>query len=135
MKPADKLSENGYKLTKQRIAVMKVIASNNEHLNPDEVYEMAKAYCPRIGLTTVYRTLEILDRLGIIRRVHMDDGCHGYAPVSEGHHHHLVCTMCGRVVEFEGGDLSNLLEEVTCRTGFEIKEHWLEFFGICPLCQ
>ena len=132
---AEQLSAHGYKLTRQRRAVLSVIAASEGHLNPAEVYEKAKANCPEIGLTTVYRTLDILARLGAIRRVHLEGGCHSYALASGGHRHHLVCTDCGNVVEFEGCDLSALLQAVASQTGFEIKEHWLQLFGKCPACQ
>ncbi len=131
----EQLSAHGYKLTGQRRAVLAVIASSGERLSPAEVYEKAKAACPRIGLTTVYRTLDILVELGAVRLVHLDEGCHSYAPATEGHHHHLVCSGCGSVVEFEGCDLSPLLNAVASRTGFEIEDHWLQLFGRCPACR
>ena len=134
-KLAEQLSAHGYKLTRQRRAILAVIASSEGHLNPAEVYERAKADCPQIGLTTVYRTLDILAKLGTIKRVHFDGGCHSYAPASRGHRHHLVCTGCGCVVEFEGGDLSALLEAVASQTGFKIEDHWLQLFGKCPACR
>jgi len=135
MELAEQLSARGYKLTRQRRAVLEVIASSEERLNPAEVCEKAKAACPGIGLTTVYRTLDILVGLGVVRRVHLDEGCHSYAPATEGHQHHLVCSDCGNVVEFEGCDLSALLKAVASQTGFEIEDHWLQLFGRCPACQ
>ncbi|MEW6227024.1 MAG: transcriptional repressor [Bacillota bacterium] len=134
-KLAKQLSTSSYKLTRQRRAVLSVIASTDGHLNAAEVYEKAKSECPQIGLTTVYRTLDILVELGAIKRVHLDEGCHSYAPASRGHHHHLVCTDCGRAVEFEGCDLSPFLDAVASQTDFEIEEHWLQLFGKCPTCQ
>jgi len=132
---AEQLSTHGYKLTKQRLAVLAVIAKSGEHLSPAQIYERAKADCPQIGLTTVYRVLAILTRLGIVRRVHFDQGCHSYALAGQGHRHYLVCTSCGSVVEFEGCDISALLEAVAAQTGFEIEGHWLQLFGKCPACQ
>lgn len=134
-KLAKQLSTSSYKLTRQRRAVLSVIASTDGHLNAAEVYEKAKSEYPQIGLTTVYRTLDILVELGAIKRVHLDEGCHSYAPASHGHHHHLVCTDCGRAVEFEGCDLAAFLDAVASQTGFEIEEHWLQLFGRCPTCQ
>jgi Fur family ferric uptake transcriptional regulator len=132
---AEQLSAHSYKLTRQRRAVLAVVASSEEHLSPAEVYEKAKSICPEIGLTTVYRTLDILAKLGVIKRVHLDKSCHSYAPASQGHRHYLVCTDCGSVVEFDGGDLSALLDAVSAQTGFEIEGHWLQLFGRCPVCQ
>lgn len=132
---AEQLSTHGYKLTRQRRAVLAVITATEEHLSPAEIYRRAKADCPDIGLTTVYRTLDILAKLGLIKRVHFERGCHSYALASRGHRHHLVCTGCGNIVEFEGCDLSALLEVVASQTGFAIEEHWLQLFGKCPACQ
>ena len=132
---AEQLSAHSYKLTRQRRAVLAVVASSEERLSPAEVYERAKAACPEIGLTTVYRTLGILVKLGAIKRVHLDESCHSYAPASQGHHHYLVCSGCGNVIEFEGYDLSALLDAVAAQTGFDIEEHWLQLFGRCPACQ
>jgi len=134
-KLAEQLSAHGYKLTRQRRAVLAVIASSEGHLNPAEVYKRAKADCPQIGLTTVYRTLDILAKLGTIKRVHLEKDCRSYAPASQGHCHYLVCTNCGSIVEFEGCDLSALLETVASQTGFKVEGHWLQLFGKCPACQ
>jgi Fur family ferric uptake transcriptional regulator len=125
----------GYKLTRQRRAVLEVIAAGGMHLSPAEVYEQAKVKCPALGLTTVYRTLELLSALGLVRRVHLEEGCHSFASASRGHSHHLICNECGEVVEFDGCDLSPLLERVAQHTGFVIEAHWLELFGTCPACQ
>ncbi len=133
--PVRRLRASKYKLTRQRQAVLSAIASSESHLDAAEVYEKASAECPGIGLTTVYRTLDILVQLGLARRVHLEEGCHRYAPASEGHRHHLVCTGCGRAVEFVGCDLSSFLDAVASETGFEIEEHWLQLLGKCPSCK
>lgn len=132
---AEQLRAHGYRLTRQRQAVLGVVSSSGEHLSPAEVHERARASCPQIGLTTVYRTLDILIELGAIKRVHLNEGCHSYAPAGHGHRHHLICNGCGRIVEFEGGDLLALLDAVAEQTGFEIEDHWLQFFGKCPACR
>jgi Fur family transcriptional regulator, ferric uptake regulator len=131
-----RLQGEGYKLTRPRQAVLQVLAASGEHLSPAEVYARGKAIYPRLGLVTVYRTLEILTDLGLIKRVHLDDGCHTYAASALGHNHHMVCTVCGAVVNFEGGeDLSTLVRRLTDHTGYRINDHWLELFGTCPACQ
>ncbi len=100
-----------------------------------DVYERAKRRCPDLGLATVYRTLEILDELGVIRRVHMDDNCEGFAPVALAHGHHVICVKCNRVTEFEGCDISAVLTSAARQTGFRIEEHWLELMGVCSECR
>lgn len=131
----EKLHLAGYKATRQRRVVLEVIAAVGMHLTPIEVYERARIHCPDLGLTTVYRTLDILSGLGLVQRIHLKDGCHSFALAGQGHCHHLICERCGDVVEFEGDDLSLLINRVAQSTGFVIREHWLELFGTCPACQ
>ena len=88
--------------------------------------------CPDLGLTTVYRTLEILEQMGVIRRVHLDDGCEGFAPASAEHGHHLICSRCQETIEFEDCNLNALLKRVSEQTGFTIQQHWLELVGSVP---
>ncbi len=129
------LSAHGYKDTQQRRAVLRVVLASRECLDAAEVHAKAQATCPRIGLTTVYRTLEILADLGVVRRVHLQQGCHSYALASSGHHHHVVCSICHSAIEFEGCDLSNVVRSATRQTGFRVEGHWLQLFGTCPSCQ
>ena len=131
----EKLRLAGYKITRQRRVVLEVLAAVGMHLTPTEVYERARVNCPDLGLTTVYRTLDILSELGLVRRVHLKDGCHSFASAGQGHCHYLICEKCGDVVEFEGGNLNSLINRVAQSTGFVVKEHWLELFGTCPTCQ
>ena len=128
------LSQHGYKLTRQRRAVVEVVAHGQTRLSAADVYAQAQRACPDLGLTTVYRTLEILAELGAIRRVHLDDGCEGFAPASAEHGHHLICSNCKTTIEFEDCDMRKLLDRVAARTGFKIEQHWLELVGRCPKC-
>ena len=129
------LSGQGYKLTRQRRAVVAVVTQAHTRLSAADVYAKAQRVCPDLGLTTVYRTLEILAQLGIIRRVHLDDGCEGFAPASAEHGHHLICSRCQETIEFEDCNLNALLQRVAAQTGFTIQLHWLELVGLCPKCQ
>jgi Fe2+ or Zn2+ uptake regulation protein len=129
------LSEQGYKLTRQRKAVVEVVTHAHTRLSAADVFAKAQRACPDLGLTTVYRTLEILEELGAIRRVHLDDGCEGFAPASAEHGHHLICSRCQETIEFEDCNLSALLRRVSEQTGFTIQQHWLELVGLCPKCQ
>jgi Fur family ferric uptake transcriptional regulator len=129
------LSQAGYRITQPRLAVIRALLEDDGHLSPAEVRERACAYHPRVGLVTVYRTLDLLGQMGFVRRIHAEDGCHGYAAASHGHRHHLVCRRCGATVEFEGCDLSPFLERVSRETGYAIEEHLLELVGVCATCQ
>lgn len=129
------LSERGFRITRARRAIIHVFTEESERLTPSRLVELARRHCPTVGLVTAYRTLDILAQLGFVRRIHSDNGCHAYAAVEHGHRHHVICRHCGRVVEFEGCDLSDLLERVTQETGFLISEHMLELAGECPQCR
>lgn len=129
------LRENGYKLTQARRAVIQALLAASTPLAVNDLHEQAQAYDAGLGLVTVYRTLEILTGLGLARPVHLAENCHGYSLATPGHTHHLVCRLCSAVVEFEGCDLSGLLEAVAAQTGYAISGHWLELEGLCPDCQ
>ncbi len=129
------LSRQGYKLTRQRKAVVEVVTQAHARLSAADVFAKAQRLCPDLGLTTVYRTLEILEQMGVIRRVHLDDGCEGFAPAAAAHGHHLICSSCQATIEFEECNLNSLLKHVAAQTGFTIEQHWLELVGLCPRCQ
>jgi Fur family ferric uptake transcriptional regulator len=129
------LSFGGYRVTRPRRAVIRVLLEDEGFANPAEIHERAKEHCPTVGQVTVYRTLDLLARLGFVRRIHAEDGCHGYALANHGHRHHLVCRRCGAAVEFEGCDLSPFFARVSQDTGFVIEDHLLELVGVCAACQ
>ncbi|MEW5720470.1 MAG: transcriptional repressor, partial [Chloroflexota bacterium] len=89
------LREHHRKLTRSRQAVLETLAQANRHLTPAELYRRAKIKYPHLGLTTVYRTLDLLVELGYIQRVHFAAGCHSYALIAQAHGHHLICSVCG----------------------------------------
>ncbi len=130
------IREHGYKLTPQRHAVLKVIASTHDHLTPEAIYEKVRQANPEIGLVTVYRTLDLLSDLNLVCRFHAADGCRSYMmrrPTE--HHHHLVCSRCGRVVDFTACAMAELEEKLSRETSFDINGHLLEFYGTCPDCR
>lgn len=129
------LRENHHKLTRPRRLVLQVIADADHHLTPAEVYQRAKAKNRRLGLTSVYRTLDLLVGLGYIQRIHLEEGCHSYASVARKHGHHIVCSGCGRAEEFADCDLNALMKGLQRKTGYEIKIHMLELMGLCPSCK
>ncbi len=132
---AEGLRARGFKLTPQRMAVIRVLLEARAHLTPAEVLERGREICPRLGLTTVYRTLELLRELGFARRVHLDEGCHAYAGMSDREGHLLVCQACHRVVGFPCTGLGELIEDTAKRTGFVVESHLLALVGLCPACR
>lgn len=131
-----RLSEDGYRITASRRAVIEVLQHTEAPLSPQDILEHARATHPPLGLVTVYRMLNLLVDMKLVRRVHFEGGCHGYLPASPGHHHAVVCQACGRAVEFSGdSDLDTLVARVEAHTGFRIDDHLLQLFGVCPTCQ
>ncbi len=132
----ERLSEAGYRITEPRQAVVTVLQQTERPLKPQEILERGTALHANLGLVTVYRTLELFEQLGLVRRVHRGEGCHGYLPTTPGHRHVLVCQSCGRAVEFVGSDdLDTLIARVEARTDFQVVDHLLQLFGCCPNCQ
>lgn len=129
------LQANGYRLTRSRLAVLETIAHAPVSLNPLQVYDKTRPHCPGLGLVTVYRTLEKLEELGLIQRVHQPGGCNAYLPSAQGHQHLLICRACGKAEYFEGDQLDEFFASVGQQNGFIISEHWLQLFGLCPTCQ
>lgn len=130
------LKQRGYKLTAQRFAILKVIARSNDHLTPADIYTKVHTENSGIGLVTIYRTLDILTNLGLICEVHSGGNCHSYLLRREtAHHHHLVCSDCGKVVDFTNCDLEEIEGKLSKQTGFKINSHLLEFLGCCTSCQ
>lgn len=132
---ARRLRRHGYRLTKPRLAVLEVLEAGPHHLSPSEVYERAKEVYPSLGLTTVYRTLELLTELGTLRATYMGDGAQRFHRSGAGHHDHCVCSTCGRVVEMTECHLESIVEIIGKQTGFEIDGHFLEVYGKCLACR
>jgi Fe2+ or Zn2+ uptake regulation protein len=129
------LQENGYRLTEARRAVVETVQRSPRALSPVEVFDTARKKYPALGLVSVYRTLEKLEELHLIQRVHQPSGCQAFISASHGHQHLLLCQNCGQVAFFEGDDLEPLIQTISGRTGYQIREHWLQLFGLCPACR
>ncbi|MFQ5945289.1 MAG: Fur family transcriptional regulator [Anaerolineae bacterium] len=128
------LTKAGYRLTQPRRAVLEVLEAEGEHLKPHQVMERAQTLHPSVGRATVYRTLELLSRLGLIRPMYLGDLAPSFSR-SAGGHHHVVCTNCGTAVEIEECAAEDLSAALSKRLGFRITSHLLEFAGLCADCQ
>ena len=129
------LQENGYRLTDARRAVVQTVEKSTRALTPLEVYDIARKKYRALGLVTVYRTLEKLEELHVIQRVHQPMGCQAFISASSGHQHLLLCKNCGQANLFEGDDLDDLMKSIARKTGYQITEHWLQLFGLCGDCR
>ena len=129
------LQENGYRLTEARRAVVEVIQKSTRALTPVQVFDTARKKYAGLGLVSVYRTLEKLEELHLIQRVHQPQGCQAFIAAGHGHEHLLLCQNCGQVMFFEGDDLGTLIVAISKKTGYQIHEHWLQLFGLCQNCK
>ncbi|MBN1310597.1 MAG: transcriptional repressor [Anaerolineae bacterium] len=132
----DRLEDSGYRLTKPLRVVAEVMAKNSYcTLSPTEVYDLGREHYPKLGLVTVYRTLEKLEEVGVIQRVHQAGGCNSYIAAPSGHQHLLICRNCGRVEYFQGIDLTDLVSRVEAKSYYSIQDHWLQLIGLYKSCQ
>lgn len=129
------LHNQGLRLTRSRAAVLQVLADSSEHLKVAEVHRRARLIEPGVGLASVYRTMDLLERLRLVKHVHVEHRHRHYARTDEHHGHHLVCNGCGLVVEFSDCRLEGLTRTLARRTKFRIEGHCVEFFGQCRRCQ
>ncbi|MBU0494647.1 MAG: transcriptional repressor [Chloroflexi bacterium] len=129
------LTEAGCRITAPRRAVIEILQTTQAPLEPPDILRQAQAIHRQLGLVTVYRTLSLLTGLGLVRRVHLAEGCHAYAPVAQVLSHHLICQQCHQVVEFPCAGLEPLIDQVSAQTGFVVNDHLLELVGTCPACQ
>lgn len=135
----EKLQKYGYKLTTQREAIVKVILENQDkHLSCDEIYNIVGKPYPELGIATVYRTLQLFEKLGIVYKLNFDDGCSRYelsVGSKEHQHHHLICNGCGKVIEVKLDLLDALEDEIEKEEHFTIVDHNLKFYGYCSNCK
>lgn len=135
----ERLQRAGYKLTTPRRVVAQILESEHQHLTANEIWEMVQRVDASIGRMSVYRTLELFVRIGYIRPTSQNasDARSGlvYVLMVDGHHHHIICQRCNRVIEFEDCGLEDLLNHLQAKYGCVIEGHVLECFGICSECQ
>jgi len=135
-----KLAGQKKKLTSQRRRLLNVFLEfPDKHLSAEEIYDHLRDSDGKAGLATVYRNLEMLTEIGLLVRIEFTDGKTRYElnDASEEHphqHHHLVCLACGNVQEFDSPLTQPLEDSITQRTGFCIKDHQIQFFGLCAKC-
>jgi Fe2+ or Zn2+ uptake regulation protein len=129
------LAEAGFSDTRARRAVVGALCETPNGLTPARLLRRGRTRHARLGYVTVYRTLDILERLGLARRLHQQDGCSTYAVASGGHGHHVICRLCHKAVEWNGCVAEDVLRHVAAATGYSVDGHWLEVFGVCPSCR
>lgn len=125
------------KLTSQRRLILKILLENaKDHPSAEEIYRLVRDQNPRIGLATVYRTLESFCELGILHELNFDNNCRRYElEQGEQHHHHLICLKCREIVEFKDGILKELEEHIKKEYDYQVVDHRIKFYGYCPNCR
>jgi len=130
------LATQGLKLTNERVALVREIFSQHYHFEADELLFKMKEKRLKISRATIYRTLELLVKSGLVRRVHLGEDHYHYEYVSgNSHHDHLICTTCGSVIEFHDPALEERQLEICGRKKFTPTFHNLQILGICDSCR
>jgi Fur family ferric uptake transcriptional regulator len=133
----------GFRWTITRKAILDLLSRTSKHMSTQEIYDSLLKLYPGIGLSTVYRTLDLLSRMGLVNKLNIGEGKsrYEYRPGEESAHHHLICTNCGRIIDY-----SDFLDEELLLIGkieknlarkhdFVVKEHNIDFYGLCKDCR
>jgi Fur family ferric uptake transcriptional regulator len=130
-----KLTDKGYRLTPQRLMIVSAVENSDVHISAEEIYAQVAAKYPQVNISTVYRTLELLKQLGLVFETDFGEGRVRYHPAEKGHHHHLVCTECGAVIDLDESLLSSLKGMLRREYKFSADLKHLAIFGRCHKCQ
>jgi Fur family ferric uptake transcriptional regulator len=130
----DALDRAGYRLTGPRRAVAELVASQESHFTSAGLVAEAHDRNMDIGRATIFRSLDVFTTLGLVERVDLPDGEHAYVACDPVHHHHAICTSCGRSTDVADHGLADTLAEIGRRSGFQVTAHRLEIFGLCAPC-
>ena len=129
------LNAAGLRATNQRALLLELIRQGEGHLDADELYRRARKKQPRLSLSTVYRSLQMFKKLGLVEELHFDEAHHHYEIKSPVGHHHLVCLGCGKIVEFECPLSQKMKEDVARQKGFEVTGIEVHMAGYCSKCR
>jgi Fe2+ or Zn2+ uptake regulation protein len=128
------LDRAGYRLTEPRRQVADLIARHDGHFTAADLVADARGRRLRIGRATIFRALDLFTTLRVVERVDLPAGGHAYVGCEPIHHHHVICTTCGRTTEVEDCGMREVAREVARRSGYRVDTHRLELFGTCPDC-
>jgi Fur family peroxide stress response transcriptional regulator len=130
-----RLRERDFRLTPQRLAILKILATSNGHPSVDKIFDQVRQDFPTTSLATVYKTINLLKELGEVLELGFPDGSNRYDGSKPYPHPHMVCLKCKKIFDTELQSLENLTREAEQKTGFDILSHRLDFFGLCPDCR
>jgi Fur family ferric uptake transcriptional regulator len=131
----DALVDAGYRLTAPRRALAQLIASRRGHFTAEDL--LGESRRRRLGVTraTVFRSLDVLSELGLVERLDLPTGEHAFVACEPAHHHHIVCSRCGRSTEVADNGLEAVAAAIERQSGYRVDAHRLELFGRCPACR
>ncbi len=130
-----KLREHDFRLTPQRLAVLKILAASEGHPTVERIYETVRTEFPTTSIATIYKTVNLLKQLNEVLELGFPDGSNRYDGKKPYPHPHVICTGCNKIIDPNLGSLIDLTTEVIKETGFQIPNHRVDFFGICRDCQ
>ena len=130
-----KLKEHDFRLTPQRLAVLKVLAASEGHPTVERIYETVRAEFPTTSIATIYKTVNLLKQLNEVLELGFPDGSNRYDGNKPYPHPHVICTQCKKIIDPNLGSLQDMTIEVIIETGFQIHNHRVDFFGTCRECQ
>ena len=132
----DTLQREGLRLTSQRIAILEDILASEEHRECDDILFSLRSNQISVSRATVYRTLEILEKGGFVRKMNIGDGRFRYEnKLPKPHHDHMICLECGRIIEFVDDEIERRQDLMCAERGFKLIRHIHQLFGICRNCQ
>lgn len=131
----ERLREMGYRMTPQRLMILEAMENSDEHISAEEIYRQVAARYPDVNISTVYRTLELLKKLGMIYEIDLGEGRIRYHAEGSGHHHHLVCRSCGTVIDIDEAALASLKDVLMRDYHFQAELRHVGVFGICEKCR
>lgn len=130
------IQNKGLKWTAQRELILDVFLRTEEHLSSEDLYRLVKKQDPSVGQTTVYRTLKLLSEAGLAREVRFGDGrTHYEHNYKHQHHDHMICSECGKIIEFFSAELEALQDAMAAKHKFEVTQHLLRIIGVCAECR
>jgi Fur family peroxide stress response transcriptional regulator len=130
-----KVKGRDFRLTPQRLTIIRILAGSEDHPSVDQVYQEVKAQFPTTSLATVYKTISLLKELNEVLELGFPDGSNRYDGNRPYPHPHAICTKCRKIMDPEISSVDELSEEMKSKTGYTISFHRLDFFGLCPECQ
>ena len=129
------LLENGHRLTPQRMLVIEVLHNADKHISAEEIYAQLHSRYPYANISTVYRTLELLKKLELVTETDFGEGRVRYHVAEKGHHHHLICNSCGKIIDLEESALYPLKDRLLQRYDFDADLRHLAISGECRRCR